>query len=89
MTKSQSIVALVVHLYSSNLTVVLFQLDSEAFSILRVEDHNYDEVDNLTLDNNLLEYLPEKLLEMKLGLSFSAKHNKLTSVSNNVVKSDE
>ena len=66
---------------ASSLSFLFFQLDSEAFSILRVSDHNYDEVDNLTLDSNQLETLPEKLLEMKLGLSFSAKHNKLTSVS--------
>ena len=64
------------------LFLLSFQLDSEAFSILKVNDHNYDEVDNLTLDRNKLETLPEKLLEMKLGLSFSAKHNQLTSVSN-------
>ena len=59
---------------------MLFQLDSEAFSILRVPEHNYDEVDNLTLDNNLLEALPEKLLEMKLAIGFSATSNRLTSV---------
>jgi Leucine-rich repeat (LRR) protein len=56
------------------------KLDSQAFSILKVDEHNYDEVDNLTLDNNRLVTLPEKLLEMKLGLSFSAKKNKLTSI---------
>jgi hypothetical protein len=58
----------------------LSQLDSEAFSILRVVDHNYDEVDNLTLDNNNLDTFPEKLLDMKLKLSFSAKDNLLTNV---------
>ncbi len=48
--------------------------------LLRVQEHNYDEVDNLTLDNNSLESLSEKLLDIKLGLGFSARQNKLTSV---------
>ena len=52
------------------------QLNGEAFDLLRVEEHNYDEVDNLTLDNNDLDSLPEKLLEMRLGLSFSARNNR-------------
>ena len=38
-------------------------------------------MDSLTLDNNQLESLPEKLLEMNLRLLFSARKNKLTSVS--------
>ena len=63
----------------------VFQLNSDAFGILKVSEHNYDEVDNLTLDNNLLESFPEKLLDMKLKLSFSAKSNQLTSVRVEVV----
>jgi hypothetical protein len=46
-----------------------------------VIDYNYGEVENLTLNDNLLESLPESLLEMKLGIGFSAKRNKLTSVN--------
>jgi hypothetical protein len=37
-------------------------------------------VENLTLNRNLLETLPEHLLEMKLGIGFSAKSNRLSSV---------
>ncbi len=59
-----------------------FQLDSEAFSHLRVTAHNYDEVDNLTLDRNDLDSLhSEKLLQMTLKVSFSAAGNRLDSIS--------
>jgi hypothetical protein len=57
-----------------------FQLDNAAFDLLKVSDHNYNEVENLTLNRNLLETLPEHLLEMKLGIGFSAKSNQLSSV---------
>ena len=57
-------------------------MDTAAFSLLRVPEHNYDEVDNLTLDRNLIDALPEKLLEMNLAIGFSATSNRLTSVSN-------
>ncbi|TRY68648.1 hypothetical protein TCAL_07683 [Tigriopus californicus] len=56
------------------------KLNSRSFSFLKVEEHNYKDVDNLTLDKNRLQTLPEKLLDMKLGLSFSAKYNNLTSI---------
>jgi hypothetical protein len=56
-------------------------LDNTAFNLLKVADHNYNEVENLTLNHNLLESLPENLLEMKLGISFSAKSNRLSTVS--------
>jgi len=49
--------------------------------MLRVSESNYKEVENLTLNDNLLESLPESLLEMKLGISFKAKRNHLSSVS--------
>ena len=57
-----------------------FQLDSAAFNLLKVVEHNYNEVENLTLNNNLLDSLPENLLDMKLGIGFSAKSNQLSSV---------
>eukprot|EP00095_Tigriopus_kingsejongensis_P000769 maker-scaffold67_size430214-snap-gene-1.16 protein:Tk00769 transcript:maker-scaffold67_size430214-snap-gene-1.16-mRNA-1 annotation:"AGAP005417-PA" len=56
------------------------KLNGRSFTYLKVSEHNYKEVDNLTLDSNRLKTLPEKLLDMKLGLSFSAKHNNLTSI---------
>ena len=59
----------------------LFQLDSRAFSNLNVKKHNYSEVDKLYLDNNQLDSLPEKLLKMRLKVRFSARNNKLTTVS--------
>ena len=59
----------------------LFQLDSHAFSNLNVKKHNYSEVDKLYLDNNQLDSLPEKLLKMRLKVRFSARNNKLTTVS--------
>ena len=58
-----------------------FQLDSQAFSNLNVKKHNYSEVDKLYLDNNQLDSLPEKLLKMRLKVRFSARNNKLTTVS--------
>ena len=58
-----------------------FQLDSHAFSNLNVKKHNYSEVDKLYLDNNQLDSLPEKLLKMRLKVRFSARNNKLTTVS--------
>ena len=61
----------------------LFQLDSRAFSNLNVKKHNYSEVDKLYLDNNQLDSLPEKLLKMRLKVRFSARNNKLTTVSTN------
>lgn len=61
--------------------LVCTQLDSDAFSILHINEHNYNEVDNITLDDNKLDELPGKLLDMKLKLSFSARNNQLTSVS--------
>jgi len=57
------------------------RLNDSAFSTLKVAEHNYGEVENLTLDSNLLETLPEKLLKMNLQLRFSAKNNKLRSIS--------
>ncbi len=60
--------------------IKIFQLDNAAFSLLKVAEHNYNEVENLTLNYNKLESLPENLLEMKLGIGFSAKSNHLTSV---------
>lgn len=57
------------------------QLDDTAFVSLDVKRDHYDEVENLTLDGNKLKDLPEKLLEMNLGMRFSAKNNQLTSVS--------
>ncbi|CAB4054694.1 unnamed protein product [Lepeophtheirus salmonis] len=42
---------------------------------------NLINVDNLTINDNKLESLPEKILEMKLGLSFSARNNKLETIS--------
>ena len=60
---------------------LLFQLDSHAFSNLNVKKHNYSEVDKLYLDNNQLDSLPEKLLKMRLKVRFSARNNKLTTVS--------
>ncbi len=59
----------------------ILQLDSVAFSLLDVSEQNYDSVDSLNLDSNVLEELPEKLLDMKLELMFSARNNKLTDVS--------
>ena len=61
--------------------VFIFQLNDEAFSSLDVEKDHYNEIENLTLDGNKLEKLPQKLLEMSLGMRFSAKNNRLTSVS--------
>jgi hypothetical protein len=58
-------------------------LDNEAFSLLKVAEHNYNEVEYLTLNDNRLQTLPENLLEMKLGISFSAKNNQLSTVSFN------
>ena len=58
-----------------------FQLDNDAFSLLKVVEHNYNEVENLTLNDNRLQTLPENLLEMKLGIGFSAKNNQLSTVS--------
>ncbi len=59
-----------------------FQLDRSSFLLLRITDHNYDEVNNLTLDSNRLDTLPEKLLDMELNWAFSARNNQLTDVSN-------
>lgn len=59
-------------------------LNNSAFDILDVKKYNYHEVDSLTLDNNRLESLSEKLLEMNLGLRFSAKNNTLTDISYDV-----
>ena len=59
-----------------------FQLDENSFSGLKVKEHHYNEVDNLTLDSNLLKSLPEKLLDMNLQVAFSARNNNLTSVRN-------
>ena len=61
----------------------LLQLDENSFSGLKVKEHHYDEVNNLTLDSNLLQSLPEKLLDMKLKVAFSARNNNLTSVRKN------
>ena len=58
-----------------------FQLNGRAFENLQIDEQNYKPVQNLTLDNNNLESLPAKLLKMKLNSGFSAKSNKLTSVS--------
>lgn len=58
----------------------ILQLSSQSFTLLKVQDHHYDEVDNLTLDSNLMDSLHEKLLEMKLKLAFSARDNQLTTV---------
>ena len=64
---------------------LIFQLNDEAFSSLDVESDHYTEIENLTLDGNKLEKLPEKLLEMSLGMRFSAKNNRLTSVSTKMI----
>ena len=56
------------------------QINDTAFDSLDVKRDHYDEVENLTLDGNNLKQLPEKLLEMNLGMRFSAKNNKITSV---------
>ena len=57
------------------------KINNSAFYGLDVKRDHYSEVENLTLDGNRLEDLPEKLLEMNLGMRFSAKDNYLTSVS--------
>eukprot|EP00096_Caligus_rogercresseyi_P007072 TRINITY_DN2441_c0_g1_i1.p1 TRINITY_DN2441_c0_g1~~TRINITY_DN2441_c0_g1_i1.p1 ORF type:complete len:502 (-),score=79.63 TRINITY_DN2441_c0_g1_i1:100-1605(-) len=56
-------------------------INGSAFEGLKVIEQNYDEVDNLTINDNKLESLPEKILEMRLGLSFSARNNKLKTIS--------
>jgi Leucine-rich repeat (LRR) protein len=61
--------------------MLFLKLNDTAFLSLDVKKHNYNEIENLTLDGNKLESLPEKLLDMNLGMRFSAKHNQLTSVS--------
>ena len=63
------------------LYIALFQLNGKAFEVLQIDEQNYKNVQHLTLDNNMLESLPAKLLKMSLKLGFSAKSNKLTSVS--------
>lgn len=60
---------------------LLFQLKATAFQNLQIDEQNYKEVKNLTLDNNNLENLPPKLLRMKLNKQLSVKNNQLTSVS--------
>lgn len=62
------------------------QLEDTAFLSLDVKRDHYDEVENLTLDGNKLKDLPEKLLEMNLGMRFSAKNNQLTSISYDVTQ---
>merc|ERR1719468_862067 len=59
-------------------------LNDEEFTSLDVEKDHYNEIENLTLDGNKLEKLPQKLLEMSLGMRFSAKNNRLTSISYDV-----
>jgi Leucine-rich repeat (LRR) protein len=64
--------------------MLFLKLNDTAFLSLDVKKHNYNEIENLTLDGNKLESLPEKLLDMNLGMRFSAKHNQLTSISYDV-----
>ena len=59
----------------------VFNTLTTCFSFSRVFEHNYNEVDNLTLDHNHFTSLPEKLLDMKLSIGFSVADNKLTSIS--------
>ena len=56
------------------------QLNEDSYSKLDVKAYNYSQVDRLTLDNNHLETLSEKLFDMKLHSLLSARNNKLTSV---------
>ena len=56
------------------------QLNEVSYSKLDVKAYNYSQVDRLTLDNNHLETLSEKLFDMKLHSLLSARNNKLTSV---------
>ena len=61
-----------------------FQLNDEAFTSLDVKEKHYDGVEDLTLDGNKLEDLKKiekKLLNIPLGMRFSARNNRLTSVS--------
>ena len=49
-----------------------------------VKEKHYDGVEDLTLDGNKLEDLKKiekKLLNIPLGMRFSARNNRLTSVS--------
>ena len=57
------------------------KLTDEAFSSLNVKNYSYTGIENLTLDGNQLTNLPKNLLDMPLGMRFSAKNNQLTSVS--------
>ena len=61
-----------------------FQLNDEAFTSLDVKEKHYDGVEDLTLDGNKLEDLKKiekNLLNIPLGMRFSARNNRLTSVS--------
>ena len=61
-----------------------FQLNDEAFTSLDVKEKHYDGAEDLTLDGNKLEDLKKiekNLLNIPLGMRFSARNNRLTSVS--------
>jgi len=53
------------------------QLTSSSFSYPLI---NYDKVENLKLDRNLLEKIPEEIMDIKLTRGFSARFNKLQTV---------
>jgi len=59
------------------------ELNDEAFTSLDVKEKHYDGVEDLTLDGNKLEDLKKiekKLLNIPLGMRFSARNNRLTSI---------
>jgi len=59
------------------------ELNDEAFTSLDVKEKHYDGVEDLTLDGNKLEDLKKiekNLLNIPLGMRFSARNNRLTSI---------
>ena len=63
-------------------SIIYLQLNDEAFKDLDVKKKHYDRVEDLTLDGNQLEKLENtQILDIPLGMRFSARNNKLTSVS--------